>query len=277
MWLFDVTHPRFAQAPADADAGGGGNPELEAGGGEEGGAPEAGGEAAKGAGEKAGEKGGQDKGGEEKKGEEKKPEGKTLLRRGKDAPAGDDKAGAKDQEGKEGKAGADELAAWNPALPEGQKADEELLGGVREWGKTHGLKGEQLQGVVDLGVKMQAKLAEGFQAAHDKMVSGFEDAARADKDIGGSKLDGVVQAGLATLKRFAGNEFDAVVSELERTGMGSHPALLKTLNRIHEATKEDDTASRVRGAQGASGGKSFAERMYGKSIEQGMSHGSKQE
>jgi hypothetical protein len=268
------THPRFFMAPI-ADGGEG----------------EGGGEGGEGAGDDAGEGGEPEKpvkpaaaekpakGAKEKpaaaakpaakpgeKGAEKPAEAKKTLLGGKGAAAKPAAAGEEggEGEGEEG-AGDDGLEAWKPELPEGVTADEELLGELKGIGKKLNLKGEQLQDVVTLGTKMQEKLTQGFLAAHEEHVAGLEKTARADKEIGGAKLDGVVQNGLALLKKHAGEDFDSIVGELERTGLGSHPGFLKLLNRLHEATKEDDTVARTgRGAGGAPARKSFTERMYPK-------------
>jgi hypothetical protein len=203
-----------------------------------------------------------------KKGGKADPPPKKTLLGGKGGEKPADGAGEKGKDGDKG-AGADDLDAWTPELPEGQKADEELLGELKGIGKKLNLKGEQLQDVVALGTKMQAKVTQAFVTAHEEHVAGLETQARADKEIGGAKLEGILHNGLEALKRFSGTDFDPIVSELERTGLGSHPAFIKLLNRIHEATKEDDTVARTgRGAGGAPAGKTFTDKMYPKMAEQ---------
>jgi hypothetical protein len=194
-----------------------------------------------------------------------KPAGKTLLG-GSGKPA----AGA-EGEGKEKGAGAGEggeaedLDAWKPELADGQEVDEELLGELKTVAKAKGWKGADLQELVGLGTKMQEKVGAVLVQRHEEHVESLAKQARADKEIGGAKLEGVVANGLAVLKAHTGDDYEAVIAEVERTGIGSHPAFLKFLNRIHEATKEDDTVARTgRGAGGAPARKSFADAMYPK-------------
>lgn len=287
------TNPRFFMAPiADGGEGEGGGDEGGEGedlDGADGGEGEGGEEEAPAKGEKPkGEKGGKEKPpakpkagekGKEKpaaKGKDGKPAGEGEKgKKGEEKPAAKTLLGGKGkpavEEGGEGEGEADgeeadgDLEAWTPKLADGVKVDEELLGDLKGIGKKLNLKGEQLQGIVELGTKMQGKVSAALVQAHEEHVEGLAKQARADKEIGGSKLEGVVANGLAVLKAHGGQDFDTLVAEVERTGLGSHPAFLKFLNRIHESTKEDDTVARTgRGAGGAPAKKSFTEKMYPK-------------
>lgn len=261
-WL---TNPRYAQAPADADAGAGGEvdevEEVDDGEGADD-EPEA---PAAGKDKKEPPKPAPEKKGAEKQGAEKaekkgtkagassKPAAAKTLLGAKDSPAsGADDAAAgkgKPKEGGDGQ-GEGDLEAWKPELAEGVKVDEELLGEAKTWAKQHGLNGEQLQGVVNLGVKMQEKAAQALVEAHNTYVEKLTAEAKADKEIGGAKLADSVKAAHSVLKRFAGEDTKAIVDELERTGLGSHPKVIKLLAKIEKATREDDTEERVAGGKG---------------------------
>jgi hypothetical protein len=203
-----------------------------------------------------------------KKGDATKPAPKkTLLGQSEKPDASDADAKGKGKDGKPD-AAESELAGWKPKLPEGVKVDEELLGQLRTWGSKRGLQGDALQEAVELGVKLQQKATAAFVGAHETMVDGWAKQARADKEIGGAKLEESLQAGLSALRRHAGADFPSLVSELDRTGLGSHPAVIRLLAKIDKLTREDDTGSRVRG--GKSGARSadpmdrFAKGMYPK-------------
>jgi hypothetical protein len=187
---------------------------------------------------------------EAKSADEKKSAKKTLLG-AKDVPTDAEKApkGEKSKAGDDQGAGESDLDTWQPKLADGVKVDEELLGEAKKIAKEHGLKGQQLQGFVELGVRMQEKAAQEFVDAHEAAVEKLASAAKADKEIGGAKLEESLQSGLSVLKKYAGAEFPVVIAELERTGLGSHPALIKTLVRIDKATRDDDTTARVRGGK----------------------------
>jgi len=267
--------PRFAQAPADADNTGSGDTtdtdEVDpAAAGDDAGEKDAEGKSAKGADDQAGkgkkpaaaaagEKGAKDKG---------QPKGKsTLLGKTGTAKAGDAAgAGKDDGEGKGG--GESDLDAWKPTIPDGTELDEELLGEAKTWGKQHGLKGEQLQGVVDLGLKMQQRAAQALIEAHEAYVQDLTSKVKADKEIGGGKLEKTIESALGALKRFAGADYETVRSELDRTGLGSHPAVIRFLAKIAKATAEDDTLERTsggkEGAKPANPMSRFTAKMYPK-------------
>lgn len=268
--LINATIPRFALAPAGegaADGGAGGDDGAAAGGddaGDEGGEggedpekPEAGKEKPADKGEKGKAKV-EEKAkpkADEKKPADAKPEKKTLL--GKVKPAADD-AGGKDAA--KGKAGAaDELDAWTPKLADGVKVDQEQLGELKTLAKANGWKSEQLQGVVELGVKMQERAGQAALAAHEKLVEGYEKDARADPEIGGAKLEATAEAAVSVIRRFAGEKADAVLEFLERTGGGSHPEVLRFFAKVNAATAEDDTTRRAGGKGG--GGKDASDPM----------------
>lgn len=205
----------------------------------------------------------------EKKPDDKKPAKKTLIGGAKEAGAKDDAAGDK-KAGKDGadKDAADELATWKPKLPAGQEADAELLGELVKAGRENGWKPAQLQGVVDLGVKMQQKAAQALVAAHEAKVEGYEKAARADPEIGGAKLEAAAASCADVVNRFAGKNAPAVLEALEESGLGSHPEVIRFLAAVDKATREDDTVPRTRGKTGAPSKDDpmgrFTQRMYPK-------------
>lgn len=271
-------NPRYAQAPADAPAGSGGEAEeveeVDADGADEPETPAAGKD------EKPAKPAPEKKGAEkpaakaEKKGKDgasSKPAASKTLLGGKDSPA-DGADGAAAGKGKPKEGGDDQvegdLEAWKPQLADGVKVDEELLGEAKTWAKTHGLKGEQLQGIVDLGVKMQQKAAQTLVEAHDTYVEKITAESKADKEIGGAKLADSLKACHAVLTKFGGEDAQALVDELERTGLGSHPKVIRLLTRIEKATRDDDTEERVRGgkdgAKPANPMEKFTKGMYPK-------------
>lgn len=192
---------------------------------------------------------------------------KTLLGAAADGEGDGEGDGGKAKAGKDGD--ATELDGWTPTLPEGQQVDEELLGELKTYAKDQKFQPGQLQGIVDLGVKMQARATQAFLDKHEETVAGYVEAARKDKEIGGAKLKGAVRDGLEAVKRFGGKEFETLMDELDRTGLGSHPAMIKLLARVHAATKDDDTVERTGTSAGAAPSKkSFADRMYPKMQEQ---------
>lgn len=155
-----------------------------------------------------------------------KNEGSTLL-------------GGKTPEQKDG--GAGQQAGDKPApelelkLPEGMKADEQLLAGFKGIAKDLGLKGEHAQKVVDLYAKhIQAREQADAQLAQ-KTSEDWANAVRNDKELGGANLDRTLATAAKAIDRYGG---PALREFLDVTGFGNHPVLVKVFNAIGKELAE---------------------------------------
>lgn len=100
----------------------------------------------------------------------------------------------------------------------------------------------------------EAKTA--FAKQHADQVSKWEAEARADKDIGGAKFDESVATAVKGLDAVADDAFRALLNE---TGLGNHPAVIRTFHKVGQQIAD---APVVRGTQPA-GGKGLTAALYG--------------
>lgn len=153
------------------------------------------------------------------------------------------------------------------SLPDESPLDSTALDRVSELAKTIALTSdEQAQAIVDA---LHAEVADFEQALLESNAKGgamwkarveeMEKQALADPEIGGSpeKLQQSVQKGQRVLEKFGD---DNVREFLEESGLGSSPALLRMLARIHHAISED--AMVLPDKVGKPEPKTLAERIY---------------
>ena len=147
-------------------------------------------------------------------------------------------------------------------LPEGMTKDDALFGEFVELAKTHKLNGPMAEALLGLGAKQAAALAERQQAVWNKQIEEWQAEVRADKEIGGDKLQGVLQT-------FSKAASDLTLSDpgfreaLAFTGAGNHPAIVRTLAKWAAALSEGGP---VRGGPTAGNGRTpqtLGEAIYG--------------
>lgn len=136
--------------------------------------------------------------------------------------------------------------------PDGLALDTEVLGDLKALGKELGLTQENAQKVFDLGVKLQQRNTEAWQAQLTKWVG----EAKADKEIGGEKFAENLGLAKQAMSKFASREF---LEYLDTSGLGNHPALIKTFFKVGKAISDD---SFVPGGKNT-GTRSLEDRLYG--------------
>lgn len=135
-----------------------------------------------------------------------------------------------------------------------------MLGSFAEVAKTLNLSQDGAQSILDkvapvIQAQQQASL-EAFYADIGGMPSTWEATVKADKEIGGAKL--AENLALATKARdLGGPEF---VKVLDKTGLGNHPAVIRTFMRLGKALSEENFVS---AGTSTSGTRSQADRLYG--------------
>lgn len=152
-----------------------------------------------------------------------------------------DEGAAADDKGKSDE-GADEAPEGAPeayedfAAPDGVTLDEAALTEFKGIAKELNLSQTDAQKVADLGPKMmqtwQAKQTEAITAT----VAKWADDTRADKEIGGEKLN----ENLATAKK-ALDTFGtpALKTLLNESGLGNHPEIIRLLHKAGKTISED--------------------------------------
>jgi hypothetical protein len=138
---------------------------------------------------------------------------------------------------------AEAPAAFDPekiTFPEGFTKDEALFGKFSEIAKAGGLTLPVAQQFADLYADAAKTFADANRTAWNTTVTSWEAEVRADKDvIGKASLkgeNGTVLQGLDAVKAMAGKLFSNPVlfdpglpQALEITGLGSHPAMVRTI------------------------------------------------
>lgn len=138
-------------------------------------------------------------------------------------------------------------------LPENSPIDDSRLQKIAAMAKERGLTQEQAQAVLDSEVDLLSAQLEQFEQLKVK----WADDAKADPEIGGEKFKENVELAHRVLKKFGSESFN---SELERTGYGNHPELVRVFVKIGKQMAEDQMV--IARAQGGEQ-KSAAELLYG--------------
>lgn len=115
--------------------------------------------------------------------------------------------------------------------PEGIELDKVSTDEFVAIAKELKLPKDAAQKVVDLAVKREVANRE----AHKTMVSGWADEVKADKDIGGDKLE----ASMAIAKKAIDLGPPELKELLNNSGLGNHPAVVKWAHTIGKALSED--------------------------------------
>jgi hypothetical protein len=123
-------------------------------------------------------------------------------------------------------------------MPDGIELDKSSTDEFVAIAKELKLPGDAAKKLVDLEVKrIQAQ-----QQAHTALVESWAEAVKADKEIGGDKLQENLAVARKALDQFGTPELKEL---LNSTGMGNHPELVKLAFKIGKAISEDGF---VRGA-----------------------------
>lgn len=127
---------------------------------------------------------------------------------------------------------ADEPVVYDFKMPEGVELDGAAADEFKALAAELKLKPEDAQKVVDLAAKREQARAQAFAA----QVQAWGDEVKADKEIGGTKLDENLGLARKALDQFGTPELKSL---LDSTGMGNHPQVVKLMVNIGKAISED--------------------------------------
>ena len=117
-------------------------------------------------------------------------------------------------------------------MPDGVQLDKAAADEFTAIAKDLKLNQEQAQKVADIGAKMAQRQAE----AHANLVSSWVEQVKADKVIGGDKLEENLAVARKAMDVFGTPELKDV---LNSTGLGNHPAVIKAFYQAGKAISED--------------------------------------
>lgn len=151
-------------------------------------------------------------------------------------------------------------------LPQGVTLQPEALDRTAAVARELGLSNEAAQKLLDHEVGIREAHAKSVSDAllrqqteqHRARVTEWKQQIEADPELGGDKLNGTVAAIERAMERFATKELK---EQLNATGLGNHPELVKCFVKIGNAMKEDKLVGDGKG--GTPSRKSDAEVFYG--------------
>lgn len=150
------------------------------------------------------------------------------------------------------------VESYDLKLPEGSKLKPERVEDIKTYAKAKGLSSEAAQELL----QREASLVDGYYSEllteHQKITESWKQEVVKDSEIGGEKMNENIQLAQRALERWATPK---LIQELESTGYGNHPEVIRLLTRIGKAMSNDKMVS----ANSQTGGvKSYEERLYGK-------------
>lgn len=121
-------------------------------------------------------------------------------------------------------------------LPEGSLLEEGAIERISAFAKQKGLTNDQAQSLLE----EQNSAVSGYQGrimeAHNKQVDAWAKEVEADPEVGGENYKKNVELASRVVKRFGDEE---LVKQLNKTGYGNYPGLVKLMTRIGKAMSED--------------------------------------
>ena len=146
---------------------------------------------------------------------------------------------------------------WNK--PEGFEGelDEAALESFEPLAKELGLTQEQADKLVGIHAESLQKAHQQAAEQHSRQMEAWTKELRNDPEFGGAAFDGNIKSAQKAVEQFGS---EGLKEALEETGLGNHPALVRTFAMIGKAISEDGFVS-----GGKSGGaRSAADIFYGK-------------
>lgn len=121
--------------------------------------------------------------------------------------------------------------------PDGVALDEAALAEFEPIAKELKLTNEQAQKLADIHTKRMQETERANAEQWKQTTANWVNDIKADKEIGGQNLDTSVRHAQAALAKFGTPELKA---QMDATGMGNHPELVRVFARIGKAMAEDN-------------------------------------
>ncbi len=143
-------------------------------------------------------------------------------------------------------------------LPEDMALDDTIMGEFSQLAKDANLPQDKAQSLVELGAKMAKGFESSTQKTLDSLKTQFATDLANDTDLGGEQLDANMAIAQRAVNAYGSPELKSM---LEKSGLGSHPELVRFFHAVGQTVSEDSDVDS--GANTSGGQKSLAERMYG--------------
>lgn len=120
--------------------------------------------------------------------------------------------------------------------PEGSKLSAQDVEEIASYCKERGFSQEQAQAQIERESKLKENFEKQSLAQLESATQEWMETAKADKEIGGEEFPRSAELAKRVVSRFGTPEFK---KELERTGLGNHPELVRVFVRIGKAMSDD--------------------------------------
>lgn len=128
---------------------------------------------------------------------------------------------------------------------------------IAAFAKERGLSNEEAQAVLERDNANIISYQENQKAQLEKLKTDWVEQVKSDKEIGGAVFNESIELSKRVIERFGSQELK---QQLDATGFGNHPELVRIFSKIGKAMSEDKLVIVNRQDQPK---KTLAEKMYG--------------
>lgn len=127
--------------------------------------------------------------------------------------------------------------------PDGLEVDEAQLEAFGEYAHGLGLSQDQFQKLIEFDLQRGQNAQEMMASAYTERVSGWADATRADKELGGEALNENLGVAKRAMDAFASPELAKLIEapsaqNPDGLGLGNHPEVIRLFYRVGRAISE---------------------------------------
>ncbi len=143
-------------------------------------------------------------------------------------------------------------------LPENSLLDASHTEKIAAYAKAQGLSNDAAQALLNREATVVADYAEGLKEKQKQKSSEWVDQVKGDTELGGEGFARNSELAKRVINRYGS---DALKKELNETGLGNHPELVRFVSRIGKSMSEDQLILPGKNAGGVS--KSMEDVFYG--------------
>lgn len=167
-------------------------------------------------------------------------------------------AGKDEGEKSEDKDGDKPIEYEDFAVPDGMEIDETVLNGAKDVFSKHGISQEAANDLVAYYTGMLSDQMKASQEAFSAQQQSWVDELKADKEIGGEKLDRSIMVAQKAFNKYANDELRET---LTNTGLDRHPDMFRFFVKLANDVLDD---SELSGEGSQSSGDDIYDRWYPK-------------
>lgn len=146
-------------------------------------------------------------------------------------------------DGEDTATGAPDEYVFTP--PDGVEIDEAQIEAFGEYAHDLGLSQDQFQKLIDFEMERAQQAQSQMAEAYTERVSGWAEATKADKELGGEVLDENLGLAKRAMDAFASPELAKLIDtpsteNPDGLGLGNHPEVIRLFYRVGKAISESD-------------------------------------